>query len=106
MNPEDPSFYYNLAISYLILGNTEKALMQQEKLKAIGVKIVTDVDKSGFTAVADPYLDKLAKQNQDSADGQTFRIQFALAQAKLDQALEQALKLTKSHAAFCATCDS
>src|SRR3982074_2605323 len=33
----------------------------QDKLKAIGVKVVTDVDKSGFTAVADPYLDKLAK---------------------------------------------
>jgi tripartite ATP-independent transporter DctP family solute receptor len=31
-----------------------------DKLKAIGVKIV-DVDKSGFAAVADPYLDKLAK---------------------------------------------
>src|SRR3954462_10889782 len=34
----------------------------QDKLKAIGVKVVTDVDKSGFTAVADPYLDKLAKE--------------------------------------------
>ncbi len=34
----------------------------QEKLKAIGVKVVTDVDKSGFTAIADPYLDKLAKE--------------------------------------------
>src|SRR5579862_6863141 len=33
-----------------------------EKLKSIGVKVVTDVDKSGFTAIADPYLDKLAKQ--------------------------------------------
>jgi len=32
-----------------------------DKLKAIGVKIVTDVDKSGFTKVAAPYLDKLAK---------------------------------------------
>ncbi|HEY4986542.1 MAG TPA: TRAP transporter substrate-binding protein [Bradyrhizobium sp.] len=32
----------------------------QEKLKSIGVKIVTDVDKSGFVALADPYLDKLA----------------------------------------------
>jgi tripartite ATP-independent transporter DctP family solute receptor len=32
------------------------------KLKSIGVKIVTDVDKSGFTQVADPYLDKLAKE--------------------------------------------
>jgi tripartite ATP-independent transporter DctP family solute receptor len=34
----------------------------QDKLRAIGVKIVTDVDKSGFIAVADPYLDKLAKE--------------------------------------------
>jgi tripartite ATP-independent transporter DctP family solute receptor len=33
-----------------------------DKLKAIGVKVVTDVDKSGFIAVADPYLDKLAKE--------------------------------------------
>jgi len=34
----------------------------QDKLKTIGVKVVTDVDKSGFTTVADPYLDKLAKE--------------------------------------------
>src|SRR6201988_946516 len=34
----------------------------QDKLKSIGVKIVTDVDKSGFVAVADPLLDKLAKE--------------------------------------------
>src|SRR6202140_571150 len=34
----------------------------QDKLKSIGVKIVTDVDKSGFIAVANPYLDKLAKE--------------------------------------------
>jgi tripartite ATP-independent transporter DctP family solute receptor len=34
----------------------------QDKLKSIGVKVVTDVDKSGFVAVADPYLDKLAKE--------------------------------------------
>src|SRR5581483_250383 len=33
-----------------------------EKLKSIGVKVVTDVDKSGFTAIADPYLDKLAHE--------------------------------------------
>jgi len=32
-----------------------------EKLKSIGVKVVTEVDKSGFIAIADPYLDKLAK---------------------------------------------
>src|SRR3954470_863353 len=34
----------------------------QDKLKSIGVKVVTEVDKSGFMAVADPYLDKLAKE--------------------------------------------
>jgi tripartite ATP-independent transporter DctP family solute receptor len=34
----------------------------QEKLKSIGVKVVADVDKSGFTAIADPYLDKLSKE--------------------------------------------
>jgi tripartite ATP-independent transporter DctP family solute receptor len=33
-----------------------------EKLKSIGVKVVADVDKSGFTAIADPYLDKLARE--------------------------------------------
>src|SRR5579864_68353 len=31
------------------------------KLRSIGVKVVTDVDKSGFQKIADPYLDKLAK---------------------------------------------
>ncbi|HLJ00586.1 MAG TPA: TRAP transporter substrate-binding protein [Bradyrhizobium sp.] len=33
-----------------------------EKLRSIGVKVVADVDKSGFTAIADPYLDKLARE--------------------------------------------
>jgi tripartite ATP-independent transporter DctP family solute receptor len=33
-----------------------------DKLKAIGVKIVTNVDKSGFTRIAAPYLDRLAKE--------------------------------------------
>ncbi|WP_245452635.1 TRAP transporter substrate-binding protein [Bradyrhizobium sp. C9] len=32
------------------------------KLKSFGVKVVDDVDKKSFTAVADPYLDKLAKE--------------------------------------------
>jgi len=31
------------------------------KLEKMGVKIVTDVDKPGFQKIADPYLDKLAK---------------------------------------------
>jgi tripartite ATP-independent transporter DctP family solute receptor len=34
----------------------------QDKLRSIGVKVVTDVDKSGFIAIANPYLDKLAKE--------------------------------------------
>lgn len=32
-----------------------------KKLKGFGVKVVEDVDKKTFTAIADPYLDKLAK---------------------------------------------
>ena len=31
------------------------------KLKGMGVKVVTDVDKSGFITVATPYLEKMAK---------------------------------------------
>src|ERR1700742_4794526 len=38
------------------------------KLKSIGVKIVTDVDKASFTKIADPYLDKLAKELGPHAD--------------------------------------
>src|SRR5258708_7719751 len=34
----------------------------QEKLKSIRVETVTAFDKSGFTAIANPYLDKLAKE--------------------------------------------
>jgi tripartite ATP-independent transporter DctP family solute receptor len=33
-----------------------------EKLKAIGVKVVADVDKSGFIRIAAPYRDQLAKE--------------------------------------------
>jgi tripartite ATP-independent transporter DctP family solute receptor len=33
-----------------------------KKLKSLGVKIVEDVDKTSFVAIADPYLDKLAKE--------------------------------------------
>ncbi len=33
-----------------------------DKLKALGVKIVSDVDKSGFEKVAAPYKDRLAKE--------------------------------------------
>ena len=30
------------------------------KLKSIGVKIGSDVDKSGFQKIADPYLDRMS----------------------------------------------
>ena len=33
-----------------------------DKLRALGVKVVTDVDKSGFVRIAAPYLDKLSKE--------------------------------------------
>jgi TRAP-type transport system periplasmic protein len=38
------------------------------KLKSLGVKIVEDVDKKSFATVADPYLDKLAKELGPHAD--------------------------------------
>ena len=38
------------------------------KLKSLGVKIVDDVDKKSFGAIADPYLDKLAKELGPHAD--------------------------------------
>ena len=38
------------------------------KLEKMGVKIVADVDKAGFQKVADPYLDKLAKELGPHAD--------------------------------------
>jgi TRAP-type transport system periplasmic protein len=38
------------------------------KLNGMGVKIVTDVDKAGFQKIADPYLDKLAKDLGPHAD--------------------------------------
>jgi len=39
-----------------------------KKLEKMGVKILADVDKSGFQKVADPYLDKLAKELGPHAD--------------------------------------
>jgi TRAP-type C4-dicarboxylate transport system substrate-binding protein len=38
------------------------------KLEKMGVKIVTDVDKPSFQKIADPYLDKLAKDLGPHAD--------------------------------------
>ena len=35
LDPREPSYYYNCAISYLMMGNTAKALEQQEKLKSL-----------------------------------------------------------------------
>jgi TRAP-type transport system periplasmic protein len=40
----------------------ELETQSEAKLKSIGVKVVNDVDKSGFTNIAAPYLDKLAKE--------------------------------------------
>jgi Flp pilus assembly protein TadD len=37
--PREPSYYYNLGLSYLILGDTTKALEQQEKLRAIDSRV-------------------------------------------------------------------
>jgi TRAP-type C4-dicarboxylate transport system substrate-binding protein len=38
------------------------------KIKSMGVKVVANVDKSGFQKIADPYLDKLAKELGPHAD--------------------------------------
>jgi len=38
------------------------------KLKSLGVKIVEDVDKKSFATIADPYLEKLAKELGPHAD--------------------------------------
>src|SRR5437660_237735 len=38
------------------------------KLKSLGVKIVEDVDKKSFAVIADPFLDKLAKDLGPHAD--------------------------------------
>jgi TRAP-type transport system periplasmic protein len=38
------------------------------KLKGMGVKVMTEVDKTGFQKIADPYLDKLAKELGPHAD--------------------------------------
>jgi len=38
------------------------------KLKGMGIKIVTDVDKSGFQKISNPMLDKLAKELGPHAD--------------------------------------
>ena len=35
LNPQEASYYYDLALSYLILGNTTKAVEQQQKLQQL-----------------------------------------------------------------------
>src|SRR5207302_3166941 len=35
LNPNDASFYYNFAVSYLILGDVKSAREQQQKLRAL-----------------------------------------------------------------------
>jgi tetratricopeptide (TPR) repeat protein len=35
LNPKEPTYYYDLALSYLILGDTAKALEQQQKLQQL-----------------------------------------------------------------------
>src|SRR3954469_3196978 len=39
-----------------------------KKLEGMGVKVVSDVDKAAFQKIADPYLDKLAKELGPHAD--------------------------------------
>jgi len=39
LSPQEPSFYYNLGLSFLILGNTEKALALQEKLRTMDQQV-------------------------------------------------------------------
>lgn len=43
LNPKDPSFYFNLGVSYLMLGNTAKALEQQEKLKVLDPRVANQL---------------------------------------------------------------
>lgn len=39
LSPQEPSYYYNLGLSYLILGDTPKALEQQLKLQRIDPRV-------------------------------------------------------------------
>jgi tetratricopeptide (TPR) repeat protein len=39
LSPREPSYYYNLGLSYLILGDTEKAVEQQKKLQQIDPRV-------------------------------------------------------------------
>ena len=43
LNPKEPSYYYNLAISYLIVGDTAKALEQQKKLQELAPEVASQL---------------------------------------------------------------
>jgi len=43
LNPQEPSYYYNLALSYLILGETEKALEQQKILRELAPEVANQL---------------------------------------------------------------
>ncbi len=39
LNPQEPSYYYNLALSYLLTGDTAKALEQQKRLQTLAPEV-------------------------------------------------------------------
>jgi tetratricopeptide (TPR) repeat protein len=43
LNPREPSYYYNLALSYLIVGETEKALEQQKILRELAPEVANQL---------------------------------------------------------------
>ena len=43
LNPKEPSYYYNLALSYLILGEPEKALEQQKILRDLAPEVANQL---------------------------------------------------------------
>jgi tetratricopeptide (TPR) repeat protein len=43
LNPIEPSYYYNLALSYLIIGDTAKAVEQQQKLQELAPEVASQL---------------------------------------------------------------
>ena len=43
LNPNEPSYYYNLALSYLIVGDTAKAVEQQKKLQELAPEVASQL---------------------------------------------------------------
>ena len=41
LSPKEPSYYYNLALSYLILGDTAGAVEQQKKLQELAPEVAS-----------------------------------------------------------------